>query len=73
MIRRNDWIDGPSIGIAYSYLLLGSELGSALVARGDTTAADSVFHDVRRVARAVRVAMASDAPPPPARLGDTAR
>jgi hypothetical protein len=73
IIRRNDWIDGPSIGIAFSYLLLGSELGSALAARGDASAADSVFRQVRRVARAVRVEAALDDAAPPERLGDTAR
>jgi hypothetical protein len=73
IIRRNDWIDGPSIGIAFSYLLLGSELGSVLAARGDASAADSVFRQVRRVARAVRVEAALDDAAPPERLGDTAR
>jgi hypothetical protein len=69
IIRRNAWIDQPSISISYSYLFAGSELASLLGLRGD-----SVMTTVRRVARAVGVEqLMSDANPPPVPRGDTSR
>jgi hypothetical protein len=74
IVKRNDWIDRPSVSIAYSYLFTGSELGSILTERKDVAAGDSVFSTVRRVARAVGVEhllAAANAPPIP--RGDTSR
>jgi hypothetical protein len=74
IVKRNDWIDRPSVSIAYSYLIAGSDLASILSERRDVTAADSVLSIVRRVARAVRVEhlmAAANAPPVP--RGDTSR
>jgi hypothetical protein len=74
IVKRNDWIDRPSITIPYSYLFAGSELASILSERRDVTAADSVLATVRRVARAVRVEhLMSDANAPPVPRGDTSR
>ncbi|HEX6317107.1 MAG TPA: DUF2723 domain-containing protein [Gemmatimonadaceae bacterium] len=74
IVRRNDWIDQPSISIAFSYLFAGSELASLLSDQRDMAAADSVLAGVRQVARAVRVDhLMSDAIPPPAPLADTSR
>ena len=74
IVRRNDWIDRPSVSIAYSYLIAGSELATVLSERRDVSAGDSVFATVRRVARAVGVEhLMSDANPPPVPRGDTVR
>lgn len=72
IVRRNDWIDRPSITIPFAYLLAGSELANTLTALGEDAAADSVLVTLRQVARAVRVEQLLDgasAPAPPA--GDT--
>ena len=74
IVKRNAWIDRPSITIPYSYLFAGSELASILSERRDATAADSVMAMVRRVARAVGVDhLMGDANPPPVPRGDTSR
>ncbi len=74
IVKRNDWIDRPSVSIAFSYLISGSELGSILSERKDVAAGDSVLSIVRRVARAVRVEhLMGDASPPPVLRGDTSR
>ena len=74
IVKRNDWIDRPSVSIAYSYLVAGSELSSILSERGDVAGGNSVLATMRQVARAVRVEhMMSDANPPPIPRGDTAR
>ncbi|HEX6944166.1 MAG TPA: DUF2723 domain-containing protein [Gemmatimonadaceae bacterium] len=74
IVKRNDWIDRPSVSIAFSYLISGSELGSILSERKDVAAGDSVLSTVRRVARAVRVEhLMGDASPPPVLRGDTSR
>lgn len=69
--RRGVWVDAPSVGIGYGYLLLGSELATLLSLRGDSAASDSALARVRSVARALGVeALLADPAPPPA---DTAR
>ena len=74
IVKRNDWIDRPSVSIAFSYLVAGSELASLLSERQDVSAADSVMATLRRVARAVRVDhLMTDANPPPVPRGDTSR
>jgi hypothetical protein len=74
IIKRNDWIDRPSVSIAYSYLFVGSELAAILSGRGEVTAGDSILAKVRQVARAIGVErLLSDANPPQVPLGDTSR
>jgi hypothetical protein len=74
IIKRNDWIDRPSVSIAYSYLFVGSELAAILSERGEVTAGDSILAKVRQVARAIGVErLLSDANPPQVPLGDTSR
>jgi hypothetical protein len=74
IVKRNDWIDQPSISIAFSYLAAGSELSSLLAERHEVAASDSVLSTVRRAARAVRVEhLMSTASPPPVPRGDTSR
>ena len=74
IMKRNDWIDRPSVSIAYSYLVAGSELSSVLSERGDVAGGNTVLATMRQVARAVRVEhLMSYANPPPIPRGDTAR
>ncbi len=74
IVKRNDWIDRPSVSIAFSYLVAGGELASLFSERRDFTAGDSVMATVRRVARAVRVErLMFDGTPPPVPRGDTSR
>jgi hypothetical protein len=74
IVKRNDWIDRPSVSIAYSYLFAGSELASLLSERGEIAAGDSIMASVRRVARAVGVErLMSGVSPPPVPRGDTSR
>jgi hypothetical protein len=76
IVTRNDWVDRPSISIAYSYLFAGSELAALLSERRDVVAGDSVLSTVRQVARAIRLEhlMAdANASPPPVPSGDTSR
>lgn len=55
IIRKGDWVDPPSLSTVFAYIVAGSELGSALRARGDTTRALEVEQTVRNIARAVRM------------------
>jgi hypothetical protein len=72
IVRRNDWIDQPSISIAFSYLFAGSELASLLSERGEIATGDSVLAGVRQVARAVNMDhLMSEATPPPVFRGDS--
>jgi hypothetical protein len=74
IVKRNAWIDQPSISIAYSYLFAGSELASLLGQRHGVAADDSVMSTVRQVARAIHVEhLMSDAIVPPVPRGDTSR
>ena len=74
IVKRNAWIDRPSVSIAYSYLFAGSELASLFSERNEGAAADSIISTMRRLARAVSVEhLISDAAPPPLPRGDTAR
>jgi hypothetical protein len=74
IVKRNDWVDRPSVSIAYSYLFVGSELASLLSGRRELRDADSVMATMRSVARAVGVEhlmAGANASPIPA--GDTSR
>jgi hypothetical protein len=75
IVKRNDWIDRPSVSIAYSYLVSGSELASLFSERRDVAASDSLFATIRQVARAVRVdhLMSDATTSPPVPRGDTSR
>ncbi|MCC6316808.1 MAG: DUF2723 domain-containing protein [Gemmatimonadaceae bacterium] len=75
ILRRNDWIDRPSLSTVYSYLVAGGELSDVLHYRGDSVAARGVADLVGRVARATRLGhllQPQDAGAPPLG-GDTAR
>jgi hypothetical protein len=74
IVKRNEWVDRPSVSIAYSYLFAGSELAGLLYDRRENAAGDSLMAALRQVARAVKVEhLMSDASPPPLPRGDTSR
>ncbi|MBC7896779.1 MAG: DUF2723 domain-containing protein [Cytophagaceae bacterium] len=76
IVKRNDWIDRPSLSTVYSYLVAGGELADVFQFRGDTARSREVADVVTRVARATRLEQLLQpqvAVPAPAIGGDTAR
>ncbi|HEY7234022.1 MAG TPA: DUF2723 domain-containing protein [Gemmatimonadaceae bacterium] len=64
VIRTNDWIDQPSVGIPYLYVATGMELSEALRSRGETGPANQVWQTAKQVATAVHLdRLVSDQPP----------
>jgi len=64
VIRTNDWIDQPSVGIPYLYVATGLELSEALATRGDKAQANEVWNTAKRVASAVHLErLVGDQPP----------
>ena len=64
VIRSNDWIDQPSVGIPYLYVATGLELSEALRARGDNAMANQVWATAKQVANAVHLErLVGDQPP----------
>ena len=55
LIRKNDWIDRPSVGIPYLYVATGVVLSEGLERTGRKAAADSVIKLTERVAMATRL------------------
>ena len=55
LVRRNDWVDRPSLSSVYAYVLGGVELAEVMQFRGDSAGASRVRGQVRAVARAARV------------------
>jgi hypothetical protein len=55
LIRKDKWIDRPSVGIPYLYMSTGLILAETLAATGDRARADSVLRIARGVARATRL------------------
>jgi hypothetical protein len=55
IMKRNDWIDRPSVGIPYLYVATGLMLSEVMQASGDTTGATRVLGESRRIAQAVRL------------------
>jgi hypothetical protein len=77
LIRRGDWIDRPSVGIPYLYVVTGATLSEALRAQGKAEASQRVFGTARQVADAVHLselfAGVEPQPAPAVPLGDTNR
>lgn len=64
VIRTNDWIDQPSVGIPYLYVATGLELSEALHSRGDAAMANQVWTTAKQVAKAVHLErLVGDQPP----------
>src|SRR4051812_157702 len=55
VIRTNDWIDQPSVGIPYLYVATGLELSEALRSRGESAMANQVWTTAKQVAKAVHL------------------
>ena len=55
VIRSNDWIDQPSVGIPYLYVATGLELSEALNATGDARGANQVLAQTRQIATGVQL------------------
>jgi hypothetical protein len=76
LIRKNDWVDRPSVGIPYLYVSTGVVLSESLGQRGDSAGAQAALGKAREVARATRLEdlFGPEAPPPPPVIsGDSAR
>jgi hypothetical protein len=77
LIRKNDWVDRPSVGIPYLYVSTGVILSEALKKVGKTTDAADAMKLARSVAKATQLeeifGSETPAPPPPAVSGDSAR
>ena len=64
VIRTNDWIDQPSVGIPYLYVATGLELSEALRAAKDNAMANQVWTTAKQVAKAVHLErVIGDQPP----------
>jgi hypothetical protein len=64
VIRSNDWIDQPSVGIPYLYVATGLELSEALAQRGEKAEANKVWTTAKQVATAVHLErIIGDQPP----------
>jgi hypothetical protein len=55
VVRANDWVDRPSVGIPYLYIATGMELAAALREQGQVAEANKVTEKARNVAQAVRL------------------
>ncbi|MDQ6633971.1 MAG: DUF2723 domain-containing protein [Gemmatimonadota bacterium] len=55
LAKRNDWVDRPSVGIPYLYVVTGLMLSEVLQATGDAKDATKVLGDAKQVARAVKL------------------
>jgi hypothetical protein len=55
LIRQGDWVDRPSAGIAFGYVITGEMLAQALQLRGDSTKADSLLRTADAMAKAARL------------------
>jgi hypothetical protein len=76
LVRKNDWVDRPSVGIPYLYVSTGVVLSEALNRQGDAPGAQAAMDRARAVAKATRLEdlFGPEAPPPPPVIsGDSAR
>ena len=55
IVKRNEWVDRPSISTVFAYLVAGGEMSDVMRYRGDTAAAGLVIATVTQVARATRL------------------
>ncbi len=54
LAARNGWVDDASVGIPDLYVITGLTISEALAGAGQGALSDSVFHEARAVARAMR-------------------
>jgi hypothetical protein len=55
IIRRGDWVDRPSSGIPYVYLVTASVLGEVLATRGEQADSERMRRDAMQIASAARL------------------
>ncbi|HYV99177.1 MAG TPA: DUF2723 domain-containing protein [Gemmatimonadaceae bacterium] len=55
LIKKNKWIDKPSIGIPFLYVTAGLSLSEGLLMRGDSLGAEKVMGRVKGISSAVRM------------------
>ncbi|MBM4195316.1 MAG: DUF2723 domain-containing protein [Gemmatimonadetes bacterium] len=72
LIKKNDWVDRPSVGIPYLYVSVGYSLSDALASAGRTAEATEVVQRAFLVAKAAKLDGTVPLPEPPAPAGDTA-
>jgi hypothetical protein len=77
LIKKNDWVDRPSVGIPYLYVSTGVLLYEALEQQGKANEARSVIAEARKIASATQLQDffgPETAPaPPPVPSGDSAK
>ena len=76
LIKRNEWVDRPSVGIPYLYVQTGVVFSEALQSRGRTADAAAVMARAKAVAHATQLdEIFANVPttPPPIPSGDSAR
>jgi hypothetical protein len=72
LIRKNKWIDRPSLPSPTMYVRTGLTLSDSMLMRGDAAGALRVYERTRAIAEAIQV-MDYFPPPPSQLLGDPAR
>jgi hypothetical protein len=55
LIRQGDWVDRPSAGIPFGYVIVGETLAQVLQMRGNGAKADSVMKTTEAMAKAARL------------------
>jgi hypothetical protein len=77
LIRKNDWVDRPSVGIPYLYVSTGVLLYEALTEEGKTAEAASMLSESKKIASATQLqdffTADTPAPAPAAPSGDSAK
>jgi hypothetical protein len=78
LIRKNEWVDRPSVGIPYLYISTQFVLSEALMQKGDAKGSNEALAKAKEIAKATqldRELFGSDRlpPPPPIISGDSAR
>ena len=77
LIKKNDWVDRPSVGIPYLYVSTGVVLSEALQARGRPADAVASMERAKAIAHATQLEElfggSTRATPPPVVSGDSAR
>ena len=78
LIRKNEWVDRPSVGIPYLYISTQFVLSEALAQQGDMKGSNDALAQAKAIAKATqldRELFGSETlpPPPPIISGDSAR
>jgi hypothetical protein len=55
VIKRGDWVDRPSYGIAYGYAVTGMLIAEGLTTKGDTASIRPILKTVSAISKAARI------------------